>query len=114
MPQLATEPQDGGARPRGWKRLLQVLASMSLWVFAVFASAGTLNWDRGWICVATWYAGAGMAGLLVRWLNPEVLEARAKFRRKDTKPFDKVFYGIFLPLTYIQPAIAGLDVVRFG
>jgi protein-S-isoprenylcysteine O-methyltransferase Ste14 len=53
-------------------------------------------------------------GLIVRRFNAPLMEARAKWRREDTKRFDKVFLAVFLPLTFIQPAVAGLDAVRFG
>jgi protein-S-isoprenylcysteine O-methyltransferase Ste14 len=55
-----------------------------------------------------------IAGLLVHLRNPALLEARANWRRRDTKPFDKVFLSLFLPLTFLQPAVAGLDAVRYG
>ena len=45
--------------------------------------------------------------------NPTLMEARAKWRHADTKPFDKVILRILLPLGTLQPAVAGLDAVRF-
>jgi protein-S-isoprenylcysteine O-methyltransferase Ste14 len=41
------------------------------------------------------------------------MEARAKWRRKDTKRFDKVFLAAFIPLGFILPLVAGFDAVRF-
>ncbi len=38
---------------------------------------------------------------------------RARWRRKDTKRFDKIFMALYLPLVLLHPAIAGLDAVRF-
>ena len=87
---------------------------MALWIAAIFVSAGRLNWTRGWICMTAWVISMTVAGVLVRRRNPELLEARSKWRRKDTKLFDKYFLGIFVPLSFLQPAVAGLDAVRFG
>ncbi len=92
---------------------MQVFLTMGVWLSAVFVSAGRLDWVRGWICVTVYIVTMVAAGLLVRRANPGLLEARAKWRRKDTKSFDKIFLCIYLPLTIVQPAIAGLDAVRF-
>jgi protein-S-isoprenylcysteine O-methyltransferase Ste14 len=94
--------------------MIQAFGTMGVWLSAVFVSAGRLDWVRGWICVTLYIITMVAAGLLVRRANPGLLEARAKWRRKDTKPFDKIFLSIYLPLTIIQPAVAGLDAVRFG
>jgi protein-S-isoprenylcysteine O-methyltransferase Ste14 len=94
--------------------MIQAFGTMGVWLAAVFVSAGRLDWIRGWICVILYIATMAAAGVLVRRRNPGLLEARAKWRRRDTKPFDKIFLSIYLPLTIIQPAVAGLDAVRFG
>ena len=80
---------------------------------SLFGAAGRLNWIRGWIAVAMWVVGVSTIGLVVKHYNPRLLEARAKWRRKDTKPFDRIFLAIFLPLLVIQPPVAGLDAVRY-
>jgi protein-S-isoprenylcysteine O-methyltransferase Ste14 len=96
--------------------MIRFFVTMPLWVCAVFASAGRINWARGWIWVAAYFVGIGMVaeGLLVRRKNPALIEARRKWRRKDTKPFDKVFLSIYIPLIFLQPIVAGLDAVRFA
>lgn len=80
---------------------------------SLFGAAGRLNWIRGWIAVAMWVVGVSTIGLVVKHYNPRLLEARAKWRRKDTKPFDRIFLAIFFPLLMIQPPLAGLDAVRY-
>lgn len=111
----ATQSEVNTPNPKGrsFRRTVQVLATMGLWTSAVFVSAGRLDWNRGWICMIAWVATTVAAGLIVRRANPSLMEARANWRRKDTKPFDKVFLSVYLPLTFVQPALAGLDVVRF-
>lgn len=110
---LASETKSGKPADLRLKRRVQVFATMAIWLTAVIASAGRIDWIRGWICAIAYSAGAVAAGVVVRRRNPGLLEARAKWRRKDTKPFDKIFLVIFLPLTLILPTVAGLDVVRF-
>ena len=84
-----------------------------LWICMVFAGAGTFAWTRGWIAVALYIVGMGTLGLVVRRFNAPLMEARAKRRPADTKPFDKVFLAVLIPLVFIQVAVAGLDAVRF-
>ena len=108
---VSSMPENPRQRPA--KRWVQIVVTMGLFLGALFGGAGTLDWDRGWIYVGLYIAGMAVSSVVIKRLNPEVIEARSKWRRKDTKPFDKVFLAIFLPLTLIQPAVAGLDAVRF-
>jgi protein-S-isoprenylcysteine O-methyltransferase Ste14 len=95
------------------RRLVQITATFAWWIGSLFVSAGRLNWVQGWISVALSVIGMTAVGLLVRRYNPSLMDARAKWRHKDTKSFDKVFLALYLPLVSIQPAVAGLDAVRF-
>lgn len=93
-------------------RLVQAGFSV-VWFAALFWSAGGISWIRGWIYVVTAVVGMGGMTLAVRRYNPGLIEARTKLHRKDTKPFDKVFMAIYLPLAVLQPVIGGLDAARF-
>lgn len=93
-------------------RLIQGFAHMALWIAVVFGAAGTLRWTRGWICAAVYFGAITVTGMLIHHFNHDLLEARAKWKHQDTKPFDKIIVAIFLSLVYIQAAVAGLDVVR--
>jgi len=86
---------------------------LGLLTAAVFGSAGRIDWVRGWICVITYILAMSTAAALIKLKNPALLEARAHWRHKDTKSFDKVFLALYLPLIFVQPALAGLDAVRF-
>jgi protein-S-isoprenylcysteine O-methyltransferase Ste14 len=86
---------------------------MILWIALLFAGAGRFDWARGWIAAAVYVLTMTATGALVHRCNPGLLEARAKFIRKDTPSFDRIFMWIYLPLTYIQVLVAGLDAVRF-
>lgn len=80
---------------------------------ALFAGAGRLDWTRGWICVVLYTGGMTAIALVVSRFNAPLMDARAKWRHGDTKRFDKIFLAAFLPLVMIQPAVAGLDAVRY-
>ena len=95
------------------KRIVQIVGFSAAWVVALFASAGSWDWPRGWLFVAIYIGGMSVLAWVVRRAQPDLLAARSKWRRKDTKPFDKVFLAIFMPLNMLQPVIAGLDVGRF-
>jgi protein-S-isoprenylcysteine O-methyltransferase Ste14 len=96
------------------KRAIQVVGFTVVWLILLFGAAGRLEWQRGWLFVFLFVIAMGVTGAVVKRANPDLLEARSKWRRKDTKPFDRVFLAIFVPLSTVQPAIAGLDVVRLG
>lgn len=89
------------------------LGPILLWVTILFASAGRLDWKRGWAVFAVYLLSMLAAVALARRFNPGLMSARVKPNFKQTQSFDKLFYGIFLPLTYLQIAVAGLDSVRF-
>ena len=57
--------------------------------------------------------GMTAIGIVMQRANPELMAERAKWRRKDTKGFDKLFLAAMLPLATVQPFIAGMDAVRF-
>ena len=89
------------------------IVATGLWFAVLFGAAGRIDWLRGWIYVAASLTALLVTDVVVRRANPVVLDAREKWRRKETKPFDKVFLLIFALFFFLQPAIAGLDAVRF-
>ena len=99
-------------RRSSMKRHLQGIVFMLVWIAVAFACAGTLNWWRGWFASLTLFITMQVMGIIVNRRNPELFPAREKWRRKDTKPFDKVFIALQFPLSLAQPVAAGLD-VRF-
>lgn len=91
----------------------QGLLPILLWISTLFASAGRLDWKRGWAATAVYVLTMMAIGVLMQRVNPGLMSVRAKPKFKQTQRFDKLFYWIFLPLTYLQVAVAGLDAVRF-
>lgn len=94
-------------------RLLKSAIGSAFFVAIAFLGAGRLNWPRGWIYAAMFVGVAVFGSLIVECANPGLLAARAKGIRKDTKPFDRLFYMFFLPLGLVYPLLAGLDGARF-
>lgn len=78
----------------------------------LFWGAGTLDWARGWAFLALIGVTLMINFVLMIVKNPILLRERWK-RRKDTKPFDKVFGLAYLTSTLALLALAGLDTVRF-
>jgi protein-S-isoprenylcysteine O-methyltransferase Ste14 len=77
-------------------------------------SAGSLWWINAWTC-----AGLGLGfhvvntAVLLRF-NPELLNRRGQLVQPETKSFDKLFIGLYVPLGLSTSVVAGLDAVRFG
>lgn len=95
-------------------RLLRTGLGVGFFAALVFLGAWRLDWPRGWLYAAV-FVGASLIGtLIVQLTNPGVLAARAKGLGKGTKPFDKVFYRLFAPLSLLYPLLAGLDGGRFA
>jgi protein-S-isoprenylcysteine O-methyltransferase Ste14 len=89
------------------------LGPILLWISVLFASAGRLDWKRGWAATAVYVLTIIGIGALAHRFNPKLMSARVKPNFKLTESFDRLFYRIFLPLTYLQVAVAGCDAVRF-
>jgi protein-S-isoprenylcysteine O-methyltransferase Ste14 len=91
----------------------RVAVLSALWLMLLFGAAGRLDWTRGWIFVGLFSIGMAATGIVVKRANPDLVEARRKWRRQDTKPFDKIFLKVFVPLSTLQPSIGALDAARF-
>jgi protein-S-isoprenylcysteine O-methyltransferase Ste14 len=106
--------QNGSGTPkRRSKFLAPEVGFAALWIAALFGSAGTFAWTRGWIYFGISVFQLTLIGVTVHRYNPGLLQARRKMRRSDTKRFDRFILALYVPLTYLQPAIGGLD-FRFG
>ena len=113
MPEESVEASSPQPKPGAARRLLQVLFNYVWFTCALFLAAGRLDWTRGWISVALSVVVLTAMGLIIQRYNPELMAERARWRRKDAKPFDKIFMAVYLPLVLLQPAVAGFDAVRF-
>jgi protein-S-isoprenylcysteine O-methyltransferase Ste14 len=97
----------------GQKRIATVVLATAASGVILFASAGRLDWKRGWIYLGAHFVCVLAAGVFLLVTNPELLNERGK-KHANTKSFDKVFAAIYVLLLIALPLVAGLDAVRFG
>jgi protein-S-isoprenylcysteine O-methyltransferase Ste14 len=90
-------------------RLTRTALGSAVYTAIAFVAAGRLDWTRGWIYAGVFVAMSVAGTVIVHSANSGLLEERAKGMRADTKPFDRVFYRVFLPLVIVYPLVAGLD-----
>lgn len=101
-PTLPKEVEKDKSRAR---RFVQIAMTMVWTIGSLFLGAGRLDWIRGWICVALWLVSVTAVAFFTRRYNPQLMKERAKWKRKDTKPFDKVFLRIVVPLNSLTAGI---------
>ncbi len=98
---------------QGMKGIGQELFANFLMLSILLISAGTFFWVNAWL-----YVGLKIFLLIIYTatllkINPDLLNARGKYVKKDTKTFDKIFFAIGRPLIFMIMIIAGLDIVRY-
>ncbi len=95
-------------------KLLLSPAYLLLWIAAGFLGAGRWDWVRGWICVSVYLSTIAILGAVMRYFGLGLLKRRTEGIREGTAAFDRSILPIYLSLTLVQPAVAGLDSVRYG
>ena len=95
------------------KRIVTVVLGVPCWGAVLFASAGRIDWLRGWIFLALCIGSLLAAFVVMRIANPELIAARGT-KHSDTKPFDKVLGAVCTLVMFALPVVAGLDAVRYG
>jgi protein-S-isoprenylcysteine O-methyltransferase Ste14 len=96
--------------------LMRALASLVIWlaimIAALFGSAGTWDWPRGWMFFGVYCLLTAIACVWLWIVNPEIFAARSKIQ-EGTKSWDRVLtYAIILAFVAILP-VAALDDARF-
>ncbi len=112
MSQLTAQSPDEGLNEYGRRRLVQVFGMVVVYAFFLFVPAGTLRWWNAWAYLGLFVFAILTAGVYVIRRNPAVINERGRPSEK-TKPFDKRFAALTLPLGLSAFVIAGLD-QRFG
>ncbi|HLH19200.1 MAG TPA: isoprenylcysteine carboxylmethyltransferase family protein [Bryobacteraceae bacterium] len=92
-----------------WRQVLNSTAMTALWVGLMLLGAGRLDWTRGWIAIGLALAVFGAIAVAVRRFNPGLMTARARWRRSDTKSFDKWIVPPMMALGFVQYAVAGRE-----
>ena len=109
-PAAAATPKLG--RP-AHQRFVTVLLATAVWGGILFASAGRIDWWRGWIELGLFLGCLIVTGVIVARKNPEVLNQRV-MKHPYTKPFDKVVGPLYTLLNVALAVVAGLDAGGFG
>jgi len=95
------------------RTLTTILSGLILFIAAVFWPAGTIDWLAGWVYVGFVAASMIATVVLVRHINPELIERRLQVG-EGTKRWDRIWSAIFRPLFVFIHIVAGLDAMRFA
>lgn len=115
MPPSTTRSiESPGLNQYGKKGLVVNFFFIILSLPVLFVSAGTICWINGWAYFVLILAYEIIYILLLMKINPKLLNERGKFVKEGTKPFDKVYAILYLPLSYLILIVSGLDAVRYG
>ncbi len=112
-PSTTKQIKSPGLNQYGKKGLVVNFFFIFLSLPVLFVSAGTIFWINGWTYFGFILAYEIIYILTLMKINPGLLNERGKFVKEDTKPFDKVYAAIYLPLSYLILIISGLDAVRY-
>ena len=98
----------------GRKGVVKELVFIVIHFFILTGLAGSLAWVNAWVYAGLALIYKAIYSMVLVKKNPELLNERGRFIKKDTKSFDKVFFGLLIPLSLAQIIVAGLDAGRFG
>ncbi len=88
---------------------LMVLVSF----IALLIFSGKLDWLNAWVYFSLSMVYTTFIFIVLGIKNPEMLNERGKLVKKGTKPFDRVFYVLWMPLVLISMVIMAWDAVRY-
>lgn len=101
-----------GSQPRlnadGRRRLVQVFLMLVIYALCLFIPAGTWRWWNAWAYLALFVFSILTAGLYVARRHPEIVNVRGR-ASENTKPFDKLFGALTIPMVLCAFVVAGLD-----
>lgn len=106
-------PETTAHAPRFFKEFLRAFLG-AFYGGLSFLGAGRVDWERGWVYFAFFLVTSLIGSVAVHIASPGLIAARVRGIRKDTKPFDKLFFALFGPLIIFYPILAGLDAARFA
>lgn len=92
----------------GRRRLVVVFGYVLFIGLVLFVSAGTLRWPAAWAYLLLYLGCILTAGLYVAYKRPAIVNERGR-RSEATKPFDKIFTALAIPLTVAALVVAGMD-----
>lgn len=81
---------------------------------ALFISAGRLDWINAWVFLGMSLILQTVATIVLAKKNPQLLNERGRFSKEGTKPFDRVFFVLYMPVVTASLVVMGLDAGRYG
>ena len=112
MSQLTVQQPQQQLDDNGRRRFVQVFGIVVVYAVCLFVAAGTLRWWNAWAYLGLFVFAILTGGLYVARQNPAIINERGR-PSENTKPFDKLFGRLTIPLILGAFIIAGLD-HRFG
>ena len=103
------------ARKAGFKQAGLSCMMLAVMMAVFFASAGRFDLPRAWVFFGSTFIYLSLSTVALYRYSPELLAQRLKIRREGSKTWDEVLMrACNLTAMLIVPAVAGLDVGRFG
>ena len=98
----------------GRKGVIKDFTIVIIHLLILTISSGKISWTNLWVylCFMMVFKAIGWTLLIIK--DPKLVNERGRFIKKDTKPFDKIFFSLWIPLHFTMLIIAGLDAGRFG
>lgn len=109
----------GGAAPGSLRRgvlarLVQIGASMLVFVAVLFGVAGTWDWPAAWLLIGLYAGLLLVAGFVFAPRHQAVVAARSRTRLSEAPWWDRVFVVVWSLLSVAVPAVGALDHRRNG
>lgn len=114
----ATLPQDEktifGLDHFGRKAVIKDFIIVIFHLLILTISSGRMDWLNAWAYLGFMLILKTISWTLLISKDPGLVNERGRFIKKDTKPFDKLFFSLWIPLHFILLIVAGLDAGRYG
>lgn len=101
-----------GLTKSGIKTIFQLYLFLISQAILFFISSGNFNVPRAWTFFGLTFFYVSILAIILICVNPELINQRGQIK-PDTKPWDKIFFAVYIPMGLILLVVAGLDVGRF-
>jgi protein-S-isoprenylcysteine O-methyltransferase Ste14 len=109
-----TGKDSSGLDRYGRRGIIMGILIIFITLIILLISAGQFNWINAWVLAGLYLALTVVYSVVLIKKDPQLLNERGKFMKRETKTFDKFFYVFWRPLSIATLIIAGFDAVRYG
>jgi protein-S-isoprenylcysteine O-methyltransferase Ste14 len=97
-----------------FKLAVKIVIMIIFFLALIFVPAGTFKWPEAWIFLLLYFSWLTAVILWMKKNDPGLLKERMTAKRKkDVKPWDKVFMFSYSLVALVLIVLTGLDAVRF-